>query len=121
MGFYDEMQQIATGLLTEFNQGIISYVKSIPGNGPVDDPGAPTLTVYTLVGAVAKGVSKKFVDSGLAVVSDKQVTAAVDPRFIPDMNGHMIIDGNQYKILGIFQVPEAGTPSAFIYVVHKGQ
>ncbi len=106
MTFYDEMQQVASGVLQEFTQGIISYIRPKPTTGPVDDPvsgGEPD--VFQLAGAVANGVSKKYVDMGLAVATDLQVIANVDPRFTPDMNGSMMIDGVKMKLLGIFQKP----------------
>ncbi len=40
MSFYDEMNQVATQVIGEFQQGAVSYVKRVAGSGPADNPGA---------------------------------------------------------------------------------
>ncbi len=117
---YSEMQGIASELLAEFKQGIISYIKINKGNGPIDEPGTAPPTPFVLAGATASGVSRKYVESGVAVATDLQVVANVDPRFTPNMKDMIDIDGVRMKILQIDQKPAAGVPVVFIYVVHKG-
>jgi hypothetical protein len=116
MTIYDEMQGIATELLTEFKQGIISYVKTVPGNGPVDDPGNPTITRYSINGT-ASGVQFRYVQNGLALASDKQVIAPVDSRYTPNMKDNVEVDGLPYKIVQIVKKPDAGTPVAYLLIL----
>jgi hypothetical protein len=76
VGFYDEMADVATELLTEFNQGVITLAKTT--TAPPDDPwtpGSPTTTTYTLQ-ATAKGVSKEFIDGTTIVATDIEITPA---------------------------------------------
>lgn len=120
MAFYDEMQQIATGLLTEFKQGAIAYVQIIKGTGPDDEPGPSTPDVKPLVGAVAKGVSFKYLQGGLAVASDLQVTHSVQNGVEPEMNGFYEIDGVRYKIIQLIPIPAAGTKVAIRAIIRKG-
>lgn len=121
MGFYDEMQAVATDLLSgEFKQGIITYSKTNVGNGPVDNPGTLPPTLFELKGGTASGVSKKYVDSGLAVATDLQVVAPVDPRYSPNMKDNILLDGVSHKILGWDQKPAVGVPVVFIFVVRRG-
>lgn len=117
---YSELQGVASGLLAEFNQGVIKYVDLVPGNGPTHNPGAPTRTEYTLPGAVARGPQFKFLSTGLAVASDKQVNCSVDTRFDPSKpNGRMIIDGVEYKVKSWQPIPAAGTAVAWVFVCGK--
>lgn len=109
MGFYDDMQGIARDVLTQFQQGVINYVQITPGNGPVDNPGSSTQTRF-LIPATATGVQFKYVQNGLAVASDLQIAAPIDPRFVPDMKGFIEVDGKAYKIVAIKPIPPAGTP-----------
>lgn len=116
MTIYDDMQLIATELLTEFKQGIISYVKTVPGNGSVDDPGEPTITRYGINGT-ATGVFYKYVQQGLALASDEQVIAPVDSRYVPDMKDNVEIDGSPRKIVQILKKPRAGTPVLYVLIL----
>ncbi|AHJ10701.1 hypothetical protein P106B_18 [Rhizobium phage vB_RglS_P106B] len=119
MGFYDEMQNIASDVLSEFKQGTINYIKIVPGAGPADDPGPSTPTPYAL-DAVAKGVSFKFVKDGLALSTDLTVTAAVRSDLVPDMKGFIEIDGVRYKIVQDISTPAAGTRAVWKWIVRKG-
>lgn len=119
MTFYQEMQDIATNLLTEFNQGVIEYGVITPGGGPVDNPGPSVTTWTTLKGAVAKGVSEKYVRLSLAVATDLQVTMMVTAGIVPDMKDMVRIDGVQSKIVAIAPKPAAGTVAAYILIVRK--
>lgn len=109
MGFYDDMQGVARDVLTEFQQGVIKYVQITPGNGPVDNPGPSTPTKF-IIPATATGVQFKYVQKALAVASDLQISAPIDPRFVPDMKGFIEVDGKTYKIVAIQPIPPAGTP-----------
>jgi hypothetical protein len=120
-GIYDELQAVASGVFAEFNQGVIKFVAVVKGAGPAHNPGSPTRTEYTLAGAVARGPEFKFMSTGLAVASDKQVNCSVDSRFDPAdyPAARMIIDGVEYKVKHFAALPAAGTPVAWKFLVEK--
>ena len=124
MTIYDDMQSVASDLFAEFGQGIIQYVRITPGNGPADNPGPSVETPFTL-DATARGVKFKYVQNGLALATDEQITAAAHPALIADfaaetvMRGFVTIDGNRRKIIQSIAKPSAGTPAAFVLIVRK--
>lgn len=117
MTFYDEMQSLATNLLTEFKQGTIVLVSVTPGSGSIDDPGTPTETPYTLK-AAASGPSAKFINAGIAETSDVQIVCAV-PSVVPNIKDFVTIDGVRYKIIHVEPKPRAGTPVAYLLIVRR--
>lgn len=129
--FYEEMQGVTTGLLTEFKQGVIKLIVMTPGNGKPYDPGEPTERKITMVGAVARGVSKQYVDGKDIVGSDIQVTASVagtdDETGAAvqlvgpyDKTTHKVeIDGVPYRIVALPYVPAAGTRVVNVFIVRK--
>lgn len=119
MTFYTDMQAVAADVLAEFAQGVVKYVKITPGSGPVDNPGSPTRTEYTINSAV-NGVSASYVAKGLAVASDRQIIAPVDNRYVPDMTGSIDVDGTMNKIVHIQPKPGAGTPVVYIIIIRAG-
>lgn len=126
MSFYDDMQAVAADVLKNFKQGVIKYVDIAPGSGPADEPGDPTETDFTL-DAAARGVKFKYVQGGLAVASDLQVTASVKATneaggvvsLSPNINGFIEVDDERYKIVQILPKPSAGTTVAFVFIVRK--
>lgn len=118
MSLYDELQPVVTGLLSEFGQGSVSYIRVVPGNGPADDPGASVSTPFP-VNAAVRGVQFRYVQNGLAAASDLQLTMNVSPDFVPDLRGFVEIDGVRYKIVQILPKPAAGTPVAYVLIVRK--
>ena len=104
---YSDMQETATELLTEFNQGVIKLIKVVDGTGPSYDPGDPTETEFDLVGTV-RGVESKYVDNKLILESDLQVTVAVHATQVPEMSDKISIDGKIVDIVKIMPVPPAG-------------
>lgn len=119
MTFYDDMQSVATDILTQFQQGVVNYVQIVPGNGPVDNPGPSTKNRF-VVPATATGVQFKYVQTGLAVASDLQVIAPIDPRFVPDIKGFVEVDGKSYKIAAVQPIPAAGTPVVNVLIIRIG-
>lgn len=128
MSVYDDLQAVARDVLSdpELKQGIIYYVDVVPGSGPVDEPGAPTETPYELTGGTANGVSFKYVQQGLAIASDLQIIAPVDPRFTPNMRGFILTKdkstdaGVRFKIVEIMKKPAVGTTVAFLFIIRRG-
>lgn len=117
MTIYDDMQKIASDLLVRFSQGEVKLVKLTPGNGPAYNPGLPTEVETRLKGATVKGASYKYVVSGLAVVSDLQVTMSATEGVIPDQADSVKIDGALHKIISIISKPAAGTPVVYVLIV----
>lgn len=119
MAFYEDMQKIASDLLTEFKQGVIEYGRITPGAGPADNPGPSTITWQTLKGAVARGVSQKYIASSLAVATDQQITMSAD-QLVPNIRDKAKIDGVELKIVHVLPRPAAGTVAAYTLIVRKG-
>lgn len=116
MSFYEEMQQIATSLLVEFDQGGIAIVRETPGTGPEGNPGPSTRTTTVLNGAVARGVSFKYVSQNLAAAEDLQVTMRAD-GIKPEQGDFVTIDGTEHKIKQIIAQPAAGIPAVYVLIV----
>lgn len=116
MSFYDEMQLIASGLLSEFKQGSISVKRLTPGSGPAYDPGPPTETLYSVDGVVS-GVNRKYVDGTKILESDQQIIFNADAGIVPSMSDELVIDGRVYNnIVSVKQIPAAGTPVVFVII-----
>ena len=119
-------RDVAASVMKEFKQGTIKYVDVTPGTGDADEPGEPAENEFTL-DATSRGVKYKYVQNGLAVASDLQVTASVKAKssngasvdLHPTQNGFVLIDGVKYKIQEILPKPAAGTTVAFVLIVRK--
>lgn len=118
MTLYEDMQGVFAELAPEFAQGSIRYIAVTPGAGKPWKPGAATETA-TAVPGFARGVSSKFIQRGLAVAGDNQVTF---PGGIvtPEIGGYMEIDGAREKIVNIVKKPNAGTVVAWTVITRKG-
>lgn len=114
MGFYDEMQGVASSVLADFGQAGISYVKVIPASGPPDNPGQPGEQIILLADAVARGVEFKYVDGTQIVATDGQIVCAVNPAFEPRAQDFVIVKGKRHKVKKGGQIPPTGVPVAYI-------
>ena len=119
MGFYDEMQAVAAGLLAEFKQGVVMLMQMTPGTpDPATPwiPGEPTETTYeldaTVSAAYVNNASATYEDGSLILASDLIVTCAVPP-VAPQMGDRLAIDGRSYSIKQVNALPAAGTPAAY--------
>lgn len=119
MTLYDDMQQIASDLFTEFDQPTIKLIQMTPGSGSAFDPGAATPTPQTLKGATARGVSSKYVRNGLAVATDLQVSFAGDNP-APKMTDFVDVNGDRLKIVNIVRKPASGVVIAWTVIARKG-
>ena len=119
MTIYDELQGVASEVLSDFDQGTIKLVQITRAAGTPDKPGAAVSTTHKL-DAVAKGVSFKYVQSGFAIASDKEVISAVLNGVTVTENDFIEIDGVRHKILRDLSVPAAGTRCAWKFLVRKG-
>lgn len=118
MSIYDEMQSVASEVLSEFKHGTIKLVSVTSGTGAADDPGAPT-EVVTALDAVVKGAPFKYVRDGFAVSTDLMVTAAVIDGITPSVNDFIEIDSIRYKIVQDVSAPAAGTRIVWKFLVRK--
>lgn len=118
MGFYDEMQDMASELLAEFKQGSVQLRKLTAGASDPDtpwEPGTETTATYELDATVSR-VQQKYVDGSLIIESDNQVTFAV-PEVVPDQNDILVIDGVEHSMKDLRAIPAAGTTVAWIAFV----
>lgn len=104
MSFYDEMQDVATELLTEFKQGTIVYRAPAASANPWEPA---TYTDTPISGGTVRGVSQRYV-TDLVTASDLH---AVLPVFgaTPTNAGRLIIDGVERQIISVQPSPAAGT------------
>jgi len=118
MGFYDDMQAVATDLLTEFKQGTVVLIKSTPGTVDPAKPWIPvagSTTNYTL-NATVRPVSKKFIDGTSIIATDSEITFA-HPGVEVLPGDKFTIDGKQVVTLLVKRIPEAGTVVAWKAIV----
>jgi hypothetical protein len=116
---YARMQGTASRLMQRFKQGTIVLTRpgtETPGPNPWGPPVVGDPVEYEIDG-VAKGVSERFVDGTVVLATDLEITAAVF-GVAPSMETDQItIDGRVVVIVRIDQVPAAGTPVAWRFIV----
>lgn len=119
MSIYDEITPAVRDAMALAKQGTIALVSVTPGTGPVDDPGEPVEISHNL-DAVARGVSFKYVQGGLADASDLQVTFAASLE-VPDpkLSDWVTIDGIRHKVVQVLPKPAGGTPLVFTLIVRR--
>lgn len=117
MGFYDDMQGVASDILRDFNQGNTSgddkmqYVEVVTGNGPADNPGKREV-LHDIIG-VAKGVDEKYLKGTQIIASDGQITCEVG-TFKPKAKDFVIVSGKRHKVKEATAIPPTGTPVALV-------
>jgi hypothetical protein len=129
MGFYEEMRdEVASPLLAEFKQGTVTLSRpgsSTPGENPWDPPVEGEPVVYTL-DAVAKGVSKEYINGTTILATDLEVTASVvahdadgaDVSVVPDFATDTItVDGRTVELVRDLSIPAAGVKLAYRWIV----
>ncbi len=117
-GIYTRMQGTASRLLGKFAQGTIVLTKTVTADPEPETPWIPgeaSTTSYALK-AVAKGVSREFVDGTTILASDLEVTAA-DFGAEPAPGDELTIDGEPVVILKQMRVPPAGTLVCWKWIV----
>ena len=123
MTFYDQMQKIATKLLTKFDQGGMTYIALDEADGG-RDPG-PRARTYASIPGVARGVSQKYIDSGLAIAGDYQSTHPVTIFFAigrPPKVGDLVnINGLEYPVKQALRIPPVGTTVAYRLIYGKSK
>lgn len=119
MTIYDDLAPLVSGIMSEFKQGTVTLVKIAPAAGPIDNPGNPTETSYTLDAAVS-GVNFKYVRDGLAVASDLTVVAAPVAGVTVTEKDFLSIDNVRHKIVHDLSMPAAGTKIVWKFIARKG-
>lgn len=127
--FYNDMQSMATELLTDFNQGTMTYKSSTPAT-----PFEPAVDTVVPFKGTATGVAFKY-RNDLVTASDIEITAAVfkapfwddskqwddsqtwndEGVYIlhPQLNSTVTIDNIERQIIQVRKIPASGTPILF--------
>jgi hypothetical protein len=120
MGFYDDMADVASSVLAEFKQGVVTLTHSVPGTPDPETPwipADPTETTYTL-DAVVSPVGEQFIDGTTILASDEMVSAA--PFGVePEPGDTLSIDGVTVTIIKQMRIPSAGTVVVWKWVVRR--
>lgn len=103
------MQAIATGLLTEFDQGGLSLDKYAAGN-------RPTYTSKPFSG-VARGVTADHLTDSMIEASDLVVT--LPASMPPAMEDRITINGRSHQVVKITRMPAAGIVAAWQVIVRS--
>lgn len=122
---YDRMAAVSNKLLASdrLGQGVIRLLKEVPAAPPANDwepPAASSWAATPLKGAV-RGVGQDLVgapvpNGGQIVASDLQ--AIVAPwGGAADVVDVLEIDGQEFTILAVSRIPEAGTTSAVRFII----
>lgn len=114
MGFYDEMQAVATELLGEFKQGIVKLRRYTPGTpNPATPwvPAAPT-KVDTDLSAVVKRLHQRYENGALVVETGDMVTFSV-PAVAPLITDKIVLSGVERSITNLTPIPPSGTVVAY--------
>lgn len=129
--FYQKMQDIASNLLTRFNQGVIELGIQTPGAGPIHNPG-PATTAWTVVKGAARGVNGKelFASQGaiskpdsLIVAGDLAVVAKVVAGVTPRVGSLIRFGGPTGETWRVFRfdpVPATGVTVAWKFYIRRG-
>lgn len=122
---YERMAAVSNKLLASdrLGQGVIRLLKEVPAPPPANDwdpPAASTWTATPLKGAV-RGVGKDMV--GAPVPNGGQIVAADLQAIVAPWGGTadvvdvLEIDGQEFTILAVSRIPEAGTTSAVRFII----
>lgn len=114
MSLYDDLKPVASQLLAEFKQGVITLI-NIAVSGAVDSP-TNVETTYPLSGTV-RGVTYQYLKDSFVVASDLIVTVAVVDGVKPTSSDFIEIDGARHKIIKDISIPAAGTQVAWKFIV----
>lgn len=132
--FYEEMQAVATELLDEFKQGVMTVTHVQPGVSDPETPwipGLPAKQTYR-VSATLRTVQKKYIDGTTIIGNEEQATIAVDAILIaedgtpvteaaakikPTMTDEITVDGLRRVVKAVKAIPPAGIPVAFVVIM----
>jgi hypothetical protein len=109
---YASMQATATGILNEFQQGIVSIRREtkVPGANPWDPP--TITTVDTQVLAAVRRMHERYVNG--AMVKEEGDSVIFNAGSItPLLTDKIVIDGTARAITNLTPIPAAGTPVVY--------
>ena len=128
--FYEEMQGIATDLLTEFNQGSLHLIR-VERAEP--DPAKPWIrdlmserkyAVKGVVQVITKKLMDDFASNPILVPTDQIATIETHGTLVeidgspvanervaiePSASDKFLVDGETRRIIGVRRIPDAGT------------
>lgn len=110
--FYTDLRNVASGLLQEFNQGVVEIGKPVTVEGEFEWSPPVTILRWTRVNAVARGVSQKYIDGVSIVATDLQLTVDMG-AYEPTAGDRIRIDGKQVSVLRFDRIPAAGVAVAW--------
>src|SRR5690606_26331528 len=116
--FYGDMAGIASEILAEFKQGVITLTKTAPGEPDPATPwisGEPIEVTYPL-DATAKPVSEEFINGTTIIATDIEIVSAVFGAD-PDPADQVEIDGRPATTIKVMRIPAAGTVVAWRFIV----
>lgn len=131
MTFFDEMGAMAADLLKPSSagglgaeSGDIVLVRSVPGIVDPAQPWVPVEPVETreTLKAHSFGVPQAFVDGETILAGDQYVISAVPSVDWTQSGGATVrieIDGKLWQVVGVKNIPAAGTRSAVRFTVRK--
>lgn len=117
--FYAEMAGVATELLTEFKQGVVTLMRTVYAEPDPTTPWIPGETTEqshdlkaTVAAVTVDQANAQYIDGTTITTADLVVTCAVPP-VEPAMTDTLTIDGEVRQMKKIVQVPAAGVPIVF--------
>ena len=124
MGFYDDMQKIASSSMKDFTQGSVKlfHYEQKDDLSNLDEPTDLVEKVYDL-DATISGVSYKYLINNYAVASDLTITAAVIPGVKISINDFIEVEGEKHKIIrDISAAPTSASkqPVVWRFICRKG-
>jgi hypothetical protein len=120
MGFYDEMQEMATELLAPeasggLGQGSVTLKRITPGTPNADQPWlpvAPTTESWAL-GASVRRQHYRYVSGTLVAETGDIVVFSTPSGVTPMLSDQLIIDGSAREMSELTPIPGAGTVVAW--------
>lgn len=121
MGFANRMQKVATKLLTKFDERETPIKLIVLGVGTVFDYDlgeyvTAANTEYDCTG-VAITVSQSLVNGTTIQSGDKMVTISVNVGVVPTTANKLLIDGEQWSIVGTPHADYTGIDKAIVYKI----
>ena len=110
----------ATGkrIITQNKQGVIEIGRTVVTSGANSWDAPTTTTTYDMIAAVAKGVSKQFVDGATVLATDLELVATIDD-YSPLPGDIVRIDGKRVAVISQSQIPAAGIICAWRFIVRS--
>ncbi len=112
MTFYDEMQAVATELLTDLGQGTVSLKRTTIGTPPNEWTAGEETTVTYALKATVKRMHQGYEGGVLVIETGDMVTFAVQ-EVTPLLTDRLVIDGVERVMTNLTPIPGAGTAVAW--------